>query len=55
MEKLKIENVETVNIRITTLCFVRGITISLGQNSYIFYATYYRPIAYGLSGFYFIS
>ena len=55
MEKLKIEGVETVNISTTTLCFVRGITISVGQNSCIFYATYYRPIAYGLSGFYIIS
>ena len=44
---------ETVNLSVTTLYFVRVITISVRQDPCIFCAIPY--IVYGLSGFYFIS
>ena len=53
-KNLEIMGLETLNVSIITLCFVNVITVSVRQNSCIFSATHYKPIAYGLSVFYFI-
>jgi hypothetical protein len=54
-KNLEVMGLETVNVSITTLCFVHVITVSVRQSSCIFSATHYKPNAYGLSGDYFIS